>query len=180
MGIPRPTGEYAGQMLEGGWPEADEDTFFDRAQAFNGMLHKVTDVIDAARHQQVEVFHGGVWTGGAASAANGALGSNLTEMSTLQDYLATVITWHQHVANLIAQAKSEIGNNVDGTHREISILENDTELEPEERQNAINSLVRAARQANATLITEAAEQVLESKNWKPPHNALQDLSLIHI
>ncbi|AYE98388.1 secretion protein EspK [Mycobacterium paragordonae] len=175
MGIPRPTGEYAGQMLEGGWPEADEDTFFDRAQAFNGMLHKVTDVIDAARHQQVEVFHGGVWTGGAASAANGALGTNLTEMSTLQDYLATVITWHQHVANLIAQAKSEIGNNVDGTHREISILENDTELEPEERQNAINSLVRAARQANATLIAEAAEQVLESKNWKPPHNALQDL-----
>ncbi|MBX9982616.1 MAG: secretion protein EspK, partial [Mycobacterium gordonae] len=175
MGIPRPTGEYAGQMLEGGWPEADEDTFYERAQSFNAMLHKVTDVIDAARHQQVEVFHGGIWTGGAASAANGALGTNLNEMGTLQDYLATVITWHQHIGNLIAEAKSEIGNNVDGTHREISILENDTELEPEERQNAINSLVRAARQANATLIAEAAEQVLESKNWKPPHNALEEL-----
>ncbi|MCV7008177.1 MAG: secretion protein EspK [Mycobacterium sp.] len=175
MGIPRPTGEYAGQMLEGGWPEADEDTFYERAQSFNAMLHKVTDVIDAARHQQVEVFHGGIWTGGAAGAANGALGTNLNEMGTLQDYLATVITWHQHIGNLIAEAKSEIGNNVDGTHREISILENDTELEPEERQNAINSLVRAARQANATLIAEAAEQVLESKNWKPPHNALEEL-----
>ncbi|PJE12368.1 secretion protein EspK [Mycobacterium sp.] len=175
MGIPRPTGEYAGQMLEGGWPEADEDTFYERAQSFNAMLHKVTDVIDAARHQQVEVFHGGIWTGGAASAANGALGTNLNEMGTLQDYLATVITWHQHIGNLIAEAKSEIGNNVDGTHREISILENDTELEPEERQNAINSLVRAARQANATLIAEAAEQVQESKNWKPPHNALAEL-----
>lgn len=175
MGIPRPTGEYAGQMLEGGWPEADEDTFYERAQSFNAMLHKVTDVIDAARHQQVEVFHGGIWTGGAASAANGALGTNLNEMGTLQDYLATVITWHQHIGNLIAEAKSEIGNNVDGTHREISILENDTELEPEERQNAINSLVRAARQANATLIAEAAEQVQESKNWKPPHNALEEL-----
>lgn len=175
MGIPRPTGEYAGQMLEGGWPEADEDTFYERAQSFNAMLHKVTDVIDAARHQQVEVFHGGIWTGGAASAANGALGTNLNEMGTLQDYLATVITWHQHIGNLIAEAKSEIGNNVDGTHREISILENDTELEPEERQNAIKSLVRAARQANATLIAEAAEQVQESKNWKPPHNALEEL-----
>lgn len=175
MGIPRPTGEYAGQMLEGGWPEADEDTFYDRAQAFNGMLHKVTDVMDSARHQLVEVFDGGVWSGGAASAANGALGTNLTEMSTLQDYLATVITWHQHIGNLLVQAKSEVGNNVDGAHREISILENDTELEPEERQNAINALVRATRQANASLIAEAAEQVLESKNWKPPHNALEEL-----
>ncbi|MHA7648808.1 DUF1542 domain-containing protein [Mycobacterium sp. ML4] len=175
MGIPRPTGEYAGQMLEGGWPEADEDAFYDRAQAFNGMLHQVADVMDSARHQQVEVFQGGVWSGGAANAANGALGANLNEISTLQDYLATVITWHQHIGDLLVQAKSEIGNNVDGAHREISILENDTELEPEERQNAINSLVRATQQANASLIAETTQQVLESRNWKPPHNALEDL-----
>src|SRR5256885_2082730 len=113
-------------MLEGGSPRADEDTLYQRAQSFYAVLHQGTDV-PAARHQQVEVFHGGIWTGGAAGAANGALGTNLNEMGTLQDYLATVITWHQHIGNLIAEAKSEIGNNVDGTHREISILENDTE-----------------------------------------------------
>ncbi|QLL07434.1 secretion protein EspK [Mycobacterium vicinigordonae] len=176
MGIPRPTGEYASQMLEpGAWPQADEDTFYDRAQEYNRMLRKVTDVMDAARRQQVEVFDGGVWSGGAASAANGALGTNLTEMSTLQDYLATVITWHQHVAGLIAQAKAEIGNNVDGAQREISILENDQELEAEARVAAINAVVRATHDANTSLVAETAEQVLASKNWKPPHNALQDL-----
>ncbi len=121
MGIPRPTGEYAGQMLEpGGWPEADEDTFYDRAREYNGVLRKVTDVMDATRHEQAEVFDGGVWSGGAANAANGALGTNLNEMSTLQEYLATVITWHQHIGNLVVEAKSEIGNNVDGAQRDIS------------------------------------------------------------
>lgn len=176
MGIPRPTGEYAGQMLEpGGWPEADEDTFYDRAQEYNQLLRQVTDVMDAAKRQQVEIFEGGVWSGGAANAANGALGTNLNEMSTLQDYLATVITWHRHIAGLIAQAKSDIGNNVDGAQREISILENDPDLEAEQRQAAVNELVRATHNANTSLVAETAEEVLASKNWKPPHNALADL-----
>ncbi len=176
MGIGRPTGEYAGQMLEpGGWPEANEDTFYDRALEYNQVLRKVTDVMDSCRHQQVEVFEGGVWSGGAANAANGALGTNLNQMSTLQDYLATVITWHRHIAGLLVQAKSDIGNNVDGAQREISILENDPELDADERMAAIEALVRATHEANASLVAETAEQVLASKNWRPPKNALEDL-----
>lgn len=176
MGIPRPTGEYAGRMLEaGGWPDADEDIHYDRAREYNRVLHLFTDVMDACRHQQVEVFDGGVWSGGAASAANGALGGNLEQMSTLQDYLATVITWHQHVAGLIAEAKANIDNNVDGAHREIRVLEGNADLDPEERKAAIASLIRSAHEANSGLVAEAAEQVLASRNWKPPHNALKDL-----
>nr|WP_258043629.1 hypothetical protein [Mycobacterium kansasii] len=35
MSIARPTGEYAELMLDpDGWPEADEDTFYDRAQQY--------------------------------------------------------------------------------------------------------------------------------------------------
>ncbi|WP_275578840.1 hypothetical protein [Mycobacterium riyadhense] len=94
----------------------DEDTFYDRAQEYNQVLRKVTDVMDATRHQQVKSSRWGL-VGRAATAANGALGANLNEMSTLQDYLATVITWHRHIAGLIVQAKSEIGNNVDGAQR---------------------------------------------------------------
>ncbi|OBJ55117.1 secretion protein EspK [Mycobacterium sp. 1423905.2] len=176
MGIPRPTGEYAGQMLEpGGWPEADEDTLYDRAQEYTQVLRQVTDVMDSTRRQQVEVFDGGVWSGGAANAANGALGANLNQISTLQDYLATVITWHRHIAGLLVQAKSDIGNNVDGAQRQITILENDSELDAEQRQIAINALVRETHAANTSLVAEAAEQVRASKNWKPPQNALGDL-----
>ncbi|OBF23139.1 secretion protein EspK [Mycobacterium kubicae] len=176
MGIPRPTGEYAGQMLEpGGWPEADEDTLYDRAQEYSQVLRQVTDVMDSTRRQQVEVFDGGVWSGGAANAANGALGANLNEISTLQDYLATVITWHRHIAGLLVQAKADIGNNVDGAQRQISILETDPELDAEQRQTAITTLVRETHAANTSLVAETAEQVLASKNWRPPKNALEDL-----
>src|SRR6185437_9907003 len=126
MGIARPTGEYAESMLSpGGWPDANEDSYYERAQQYNQMLLKVTDVLDAVKRQKIGVFEGGVWSGTAANAANGALGSNLNQIMTLQDYLATVITWHRHIGDLIVQAKSDIEDNVDSTQREISILEND-------------------------------------------------------
>ncbi|SOJ56775.1 ESX-1 secretion-associated protein EspK [Mycobacterium simulans] len=176
MRIPRPMGNYARQMIQpGGWPEADEDTFYDRAQEYHRVLRDVTDVMDAGRRQQVEVFDGGIWSGGAANAANGALDANLSQLSTLQDYLATVITWHRHIAGLIVRAKSEIGDNVDGAQREISILANDPNLDADERAVAIDSLVRATHAANTSLVADTAEEVLASENWKPPHNALAGL-----
>lgn len=174
MSITRPTGSYARQMLDpGGWVEADEDTFYDRAQEYSQVLQRVTDVLDTCRQQKGHVFEGGLWSGGAANAANGALGANINQLMTLQDYLATVITWHRHIAGLIEQAKSDIGNNVDGAQREIDILENDPSLDADERHTAINSLVTATHGANVSLVAETAERVLESKNWKPPKNALR-------
>ncbi|QUR69436.1 secretion protein EspK [Mycobacterium spongiae] len=176
MGITRPAGAYAVPMLEpGGWPEANEDTFYDRAQEYIQVLRNVTDVMETCQRQRGEVFEGGIWSGGAASAANGALGANINQMMTLQDYLATVITWHRHIGGLVAQAKADIGNNVDGTHREIMILENDPELDADERNAAIKSLISAAHEANASVVAETAEQVRASRNWKPPKNALEDL-----
>lgn len=176
MSITRPTGSYARQMLDpGGWVEADEDTFYDRAQEYSQVLQRVTNVLDTCRQQKGHVFEGGLWSGGAANAANGALGANINQLMTLQDYLATVITWHRHIAGLIEQAKSDIGNNVDGAQREIDILENDPSLDADERHTAINSLVTATHGANVSLVAETAERVLESKNWKPPKNALEDL-----
>lgn len=144
MSITRPTGSYARQVLDpGGWVEADEDTFYDRAQEYSQVLQRVTNVLDTCRQQKGHVFEGGLWSGGAANAANGALGANINQLMTLQDYLATVITWHRHIAGLIEQAKSDIGNNVDGAQREIDILENDPSLDADERHTAINSLVTA-------------------------------------
>lgn len=50
MSITRPTGSYARQMLDpGGWVEADEDTFYDRAQEYSQVLQRVTDVLDTCR-----------------------------------------------------------------------------------------------------------------------------------
>lgn len=176
MGISRPTGEYAEQMLDpGGWPDANEDTFYDRAKEFNQVLWKITDVLETTQYQKGLVFDSGVWSGGAANAASGALGANVNQLMTLQDYLATAITWHRHIAGLVAQAKADIGNNVDGAHRDIIVLENDAEMDAEARVAAITELVNSAHAANVSVVSDAAEQVLASKNWKPPNNALKDL-----
>lgn len=95
MSITRPTGSYARQMLDpGGWVEADEDTFYDRAQEYSQVLQRVTNVLDTCRQQKGHVFEGGLWSGGAANAANGALGckhqsiDDAAGLSRHGDYLA--------------------------------------------------------------------------------------------
>src|ERR1700761_3483451 len=154
MGIARPTGEYAGRMLDpGGWPEADENTFYDRALEYDQVLREVTDLLEATQHQKGRIFEGGIWSGGAANAANGSLSANIGQFQTLQDYLATVVTWHRHIAGLIVQAKADVRDNVDGTEREIAILESDPELDADQRAAAINSLVTAAHGANVGVVS---------------------------
>src|SRR3984957_5803855 len=99
MSVAKPTGGYADRMLDpGGWPDVDEQAFYDRAQQYTQVLRQVTDVLGTCQHQQVEIFDGGIWSGSAAGAANGELGTLIGEMKTLQNGLATVITWHKHIA----------------------------------------------------------------------------------
>ncbi len=47
MCIAKPTGEHVGLMLDpGGWPEADEDIFYVRAQQYSQTLRQITHVLD--------------------------------------------------------------------------------------------------------------------------------------
>ncbi|WP_420714626.1 secretion protein EspK [Mycobacterium sp. Aquia_213] len=172
----RPTGGFAEGMLDaGGWPDVAEDAFYNRAQQYMQVLRQVTEVLDTFRQQQGEIFVGGLWSGGAAGAANGELETNIDELVKLQNDLATAITWQRKVAGSIEQAKSDIGDNVDAAQRQINLIEQDSKLEPAERTAAINSVVSATHAANVSVLAGTAEQILESKDWKPPERALQDL-----
>ncbi|OMC11913.1 hypothetical protein [Mycobacterium sp. SP-6446] len=176
MSIAKPMGAYAEQMLApDGWPEVDEDTYHDRAQQYTEVLRRVTEVLETCQHEQSEIFDGGTWSGGAAAAANSELATNIDELSRLQSGLATVISWHRYVAGSITQAKSDISDNVEIAQTEIIALENDATLDADERTAAINTVVSDAYVANLGLITGTAEQILASKTWKPPNNALKDL-----
>jgi hypothetical protein len=176
MGVARPTGGYAEQMLDpGGWPDVDEQAFYDRAQQYTQVLRQVTDVLETCQHQQTEVFDGGIWSGSAAGAANGELGTLIGEMATLQNGLSTVITWHKYVALTIVQAKSDVTDNVVEAHRTIDALENDPSLDAAELTKQINTVVSATHEANVSIVDGTAAQILVSKAWKPPANALQDL-----
>src|SRR5580693_4059566 len=176
MGVAKPTGGYAEQMLDpGGWPDVDEQALYDRAQQYTQVLRQVTDVLETCRHQQAEIFDGGIWSGTAAGAANGELGALSGEMTTLQNGLATLITWHKHIAVTIVQAKSDVTDNVVRAHRTIDALENDPNLDAAELTEQITKVVSTAHGANVSVVDGAAEWILASKAWKPPANALQDL-----
>ncbi|WP_370495167.1 secretion protein EspK [Mycobacterium sp. pR1184] len=172
----KPTGGFAEAMLDGGgWPDVAEDAFYDRARQYLQVLRQVTEVLDTFRQQQGEIFVSGVWSGSAAGTANGQIESNIDELVKLQNDLATAITWQRKVAGSIEQAKSDIGDNVEAAHRQINLIEQDSKLEPAERTAAINSVVAATRTANVSVVQGTAEQILQSKDWKPPERALQDL-----
>lgn len=176
MGIARPAGGYADQMLDpGAWPEVDEGALYDRAQDYTRVLRQVTEVLESCQHQRSEVFDGGIWSGGAANAANAELGANVGELMTLQNGLAAIITWDRYIALSIEQTKSDITDNVEAAQRQISLLERDSRLDADERATAINNVVVATYGANISLMEGAADRILASKAWKPPGNALDDL-----
>jgi hypothetical protein len=176
MGVAEPTGGYAERMLNpGGWPDVDEQACYDRAQQYTQVLRQVTDILETCQRQRAEIFEGGIWSGSAASAANGELGTLIDEMKTLQNGLATVITWHKYVAETIVVAKSDVTDNVVAAHRTIEALENDASLDADERSQQINTVVSTAHGANVSIVDGTAAQILVSKSWKPPANALQDL-----
>lgn len=176
MGVAKPMTEYAGQMLSpDAWPEVDEDNYYDRAQQYTDVLRQVTEVLETCQHERSDLFDGGFWSGGAAAAAKTELGTDIDELTKLQNGLATVITWHRYVADSITQAKWDLSDIVEAAQAEIDALEHDSALEADERVAAINTVVGTAYAANLGVVTATAERILASKAWKPPHNALQDL-----
>ncbi|MEM6108287.1 secretion protein EspK [Mycobacterium sp. 050272] len=176
MGLAKPTGGYAEQMLvPGGWPDVDEQAYYDRAQEYLQVLRQVTDVLEACQSQRTALFDAESWSGSAAAAANSQLGTLIDGLVTLQNGLATVITWHKYVAQTVVQAKSDVIDNVVEAHRTIESLEKDSSLDEAERTQQINTVVTTTLAANVSIVDGTAAQIMVSKSWKPPANALQDL-----
>ncbi|SPM38339.1 hypothetical protein MNAB215_516 [Mycobacterium numidiamassiliense] len=176
MGLARPTGDYAEQMLAPeGWPEAGEDANYERAERYMHVLRQVADVSDHCRREQLDIFDGGVWTGGAATAADRQLGTGVDALTALLEGLATVITWHRHIAGSILQAKFDIIDNVEAAHEQIHAVQKNAKLTADQRASAIAAVVTATRGANSDVVVMTAARILGTKAWKPPDSALQDL-----
>ena len=168
MGIVRPTGRSVERMLDpGGWPEIDENIFYDRAQEFALILRQVTEVLETCQYQHYEIFEGGIWLGDAADAAGDELGTDIDRLRTLRNGLATVIDWHNHIAGLIVQAKCHISDNVEGAYKQINALKNDSSLGAAKRTTAIKRVVRATHEANVSVVVDTGEQILATQAWAP-------------
>ena len=161
MGITRPAGEYAEQMISpGGWPEVDEATLSARADEFAGVSRQLGVVLDSSAQQRMQVFEGGIWSGGAADTANNALGRNIDQLTGLRNDADDANRWHNQIAGVIADAKSAITDNVEAASATITELQNDIALDADERTAAINRVIVTTYGANTGLVTAIAEQIL--------------------
>jgi len=161
MGITRPAGEYAEQMISpGGWPEVDEATLSARAEEFAGVSRQLGAVLDSSAQQKMRVFEGGIWSGGAADTANSALGRNIDQLTGLRNDADDANRWHNRIAGVIAEAKSAITDNVEAANAAIATLQNDPALDADERTAAIKRVIAATHGANTGLVAATAEQIL--------------------
>jgi hypothetical protein len=161
MGIARPAGGYAEQMISaGGWPEVDEATLSARAEEFAGVSRQLGAVLDSSAQQRMQVFEGGIWSGAAADTADGALGSNIDQLTGLRNDADHATRWHNQIVGVIAEAKSAITDNVEAASATITALQNDLALDADERTAAINRVIAATHGANTGLVTATAEQIL--------------------
>lgn len=157
-----------------GWPDVDEDLFRDRADELAGVLRQVDDVTETCLRQRSEIFGDGIWSGGAAGAANAEFQTRIDGLTALRNGLSAVINWHRYVVDSIVQAKSDITDNLDGACQQINSLEDDSSLKASERENAIHKVVIAAHAANVSVVQGSAELILASKSMRPPSIALSD------
>ena len=167
MGIARPAGEYAEQMISpGGWPEVDEATFAARSEEFAGVSRQLGVVLDSSAQQRMQVFEGGIWSGTAADAANNALGGNIDQLTALKSDADDATRWHNQIAGVITDAKSAITDNVEAASATITELQNDPALDADERTAAINRVITTTYGANTGLVTATAEQILATRVQK--------------
>ncbi|QUR66523.1 hypothetical protein [Mycobacterium spongiae] len=163
MGIMRPLGPYAEEMLEpGGWPEVDEDELFERAQQFTEVRAQLVDVHSTCRQQMSQIFEGGVWAGGAAGAAHAKLLDYSLRLQELVTELEQLSEWHDQIAASITQTKLEIYDAVLEAQIEIQVLETDPAELP-----AIEGLVAAVNAMNVILVTALGEEIQEGLSLFP-------------
>jgi hypothetical protein len=161
MAIARPAGGFAEQMISpGGWPEVDEAKFAARSEEFAGVSRQLGVVLDSSAQQRMQVFEGGIWSGGAADAADGALGRNIDQLTGLRNDADDANRWHNQIAGVIADAKSAITDNVEAASATITELQNDIALDADERTAAINRVIATTYGANTGLVTATAKQIL--------------------
>lgn len=114
MGMGKPGGDYVEQLTEpGGWTDADEDKLYEVASQATQALQQLTfGAFDPWQRERSETFASGSWLGRAAGAADNKAGKHSGEFVAQQNNLVNVVTWNNHVAGLVEQAKSKITDNV--------------------------------------------------------------------
>lgn len=181
MGIPKPDGPYAEQLLEpGGWTDADEDQLYKVAHEATQAVQQLTfRALDPWQRERSETFDGGSWLGRAAGAANNKAGKHSDEFAAQQNNLVKVVEWNKQVAELVKHAKEAIADNVDEAQKKIEEVKNLTIFGPLIdafiQAIAINHIISTYHARNVSEVSNTASAIPAADALNPPPNALQSL-----
>lgn len=174
MGVARPTGQYAEEMLSNGaWPEVDEDTLSDRAQTLAEKLRQVTLVLESWAHEQAELFTSETWSGSAAEAAAVKVTEVIASLRDQQHDLAKAILWYRATTAAVVTTKGTVVANVETAQADISAILATQAFNPD-WESQLESTVATAQSANHAVVANAAALVAPV-DFRPPRFEMNKL-----
>lgn len=166
--IPKPSGAD-GMLDPGGWTDASESRFYQVAQDCLGALNNlVNGGLTPWDHKHKDTFTngGGIWSGGAAGAADLKGSALLQNFADLQKQLAAAVNWNYDLSQTTISAKTTITKNVSAALDYISKLsQDDPDYETKVRDKKAECL-----KANVAVISAAANGVAPPGTFKPHLN----------
>jgi hypothetical protein len=155
------------------WPQADEDSLSDRADALMAVLRQVLSVSESWAHERTELFTPGTWSGASASAAAGTVTEVIGSLTDQQMSLATSIAWYRFASAVVTATKVAITETVEAAQAAIAAVEATAAIDPD-AQSKIDTLVSDAHGINISIVADAAAAV-SSSSFRPPTSEINQI-----
>ncbi|PIB75681.1 hypothetical protein CQY23_19585 [Mycobacterium celatum] len=149
------------------WPEADETTLLDAADAFDADRKAVDEQLWAFQQGRTRLFEDDVWSGQAANAAHAKHQQQITTLQAHVNGSAAAAKLYRDSAGVVANTKQQIIENVEKTQQMIEKIANDPQATSEQKNYFIKGLVKETHAENVQLVQAGA-----AKLGKPPATPL--------
>lgn len=161
MGIDRPGGPYGDEMTAPpAWPEVNEDTLRDGAEAFSADHKALDEQLWAFERGQAAIFQdAGVWSGQAADAAHAKHQQQITTLQSQAQGSAAAAKLYSDSVGVVVGAKQQVIANVENAQKLIAQVANDSQATTEQKDYFIKGLVKATHAENAEIVTAAAAKL---------------------
>lgn len=168
MGLERPGGPYAAEMTAGAaWPDIDETTLLDAADAFAADSKAVDEQLWVLQQARSKLFDDDAWSGGAADAAHAKHRQQIDRLQSHVQASAAVAKMYRDCAGVVVHTKQQVSENVENTQKEIAQVANHPRATAEQKDYMIKGLVNAAHTENIELVQAGAARL-----GKPPASPL--------
>ncbi|WP_181786730.1 alpha/beta hydrolase [Mycobacterium shimoidei] len=145
------------------WPEVDETTLLDAAQAFDADQKAVDDQLWVFQRGSTRLFDDDAWSGQAANAARTKHQQQIAALQAHVQGSAAAAKLYRDSASVVISTKQQIIENVENAQKLINRVANDAQATAEQKDFFIKSLVKQTHAENVELVQAGAARL-----GKPP------------